>query len=239
MACTMKLRSALLAVPALLLVACAADSSGDPADPSAAPGDEQDITSTATGVSLEASDNGATFAVEEGKKILVQLTYGGFVASPYGAYEVTSTDRSLGYPKITTKTPRIPDAPVTQKLVWQTGGFSHAGETHKVVLTAKSLNGGKARTFAFTAKIVAKASSGAKNGAMCGGIAGLACASGLDCIMSGAEHPDQSGTCRARNVGAAIGAMCGGFAGLRCQDGLECQIGAKHPDAAGSCVLMN
>jgi hypothetical protein len=236
----MNCRTAFVALPALLLFACAAESSSDPnASPSDQAGDEQDITSTSTGVSLESSDNNAVFAVEEGKNVLVNLVYGGFTATPYGAYEVTSTDRSFGDPKITTKTPRIPDAPTTQRLLWHTGVFSHAGETHKVVLTAKSLNGGKDRTFKFTAKIIAKASSGAKEGAMCGGIAGLACGPGLDCIMSGDVHPDQAGKCRKRDIGAGIGAMCGGFASLRCQDGLECVLGAKHPDASGTCSVMN
>jgi hypothetical protein len=177
--------------------------------------------------------------VEEGKKITVNLTYGGFVASPFGKYEVTSTDKSLGYPKVTVKTPRIPDAPTTEKLVWQTGVFSHAGETHKVTLTAKSLNGLGSKKFTFTAKIVAKAAAGAKEGKMCGGFAGIACADGLDCVLPTPVHPDESGTCRKQSSGAAIGAMCGGFAGIRCQDGLECILAGNHPDEAGTCAIMN
>lgn len=231
----MNLRTALLAIPALLLVACAAETND-----SAEQAQEADLTKSATGVSLESSDNGKTFAVEEGKKVFLHLSYGGFTATPYGKYDVTSVDKSFGQPKVTVKAPRIPDAPTTETLEWQTGVFSHAGESHHVVLTAKALNGGKARTFTFTAKIIAAKSTGAKEGQMCGGIAGFACASGLDCDMgSGPMHPDQAGTCRARFNGAALGAMCGGFAGLRCQDGLECEMAGNHPDEAGTCAIVN
>jgi hypothetical protein len=38
-------------------------------------------------------------------------------------------------------------------------------------------------------------SAARKAGETCGGIAGLRCAAGLDCQMSGAAHPDQSGVC--------------------------------------------
>jgi hypothetical protein len=38
-------------------------------------------------------------------------------------------------------------------------------------------------------------SGGRKEGESCGGVAGLRCASGLDCQMSGPTHPDQSGVC--------------------------------------------
>ncbi len=229
----MNFRTALLAIPALLLVACAAETND------ADQAQEEDLTRSATGVSLESSDNGKTFAVEEGKNVVVNLSYGGFTATPYGKYDVTTTDKSMGYPKVTVKTPRIPDAPTTAKLTWNTGVFTHAGETHHVVLTSKSLNGGKARTFSFTAKIIAKKSTGAKIGQMCGGFGGLPCASNLDCEMSGPMHPDQAGTCRARDDGAAIGGMCGGIAGFRCQDGLDCELSGNHPDASGTCAILN
>ena len=35
----------------------------------------------------------------------------------------------------------------------------------------------------------------AKAGEMCGGIAGIGCADGLVCKMTGPMHPDKSGTC--------------------------------------------
>jgi thiol:disulfide interchange protein DsbA len=33
-------------------------------------------------------------------------------------------------------------------------------------------------------------------GATCGGIAAIQCATGLKCVMTGPTHPDQSGTCK-------------------------------------------
>jgi hypothetical protein len=36
---------------------------------------------------------------------------------------------------------------------------------------------------------------GVKEGELCGGIAGLQCAEGLTCKMTGPTHPDQAGTC--------------------------------------------
>jgi hypothetical protein len=36
----------------------------------------------------------------------------------------------------------------------------------------------------------------AKEGQMCGGIAGIMCEEGLNCVMPGPTHPDQSGTCK-------------------------------------------
>jgi len=36
----------------------------------------------------------------------------------------------------------------------------------------------------------------AQPGGMCGGIAGIQCPTGTQCVMTGPRHPDQSGTCR-------------------------------------------
>lgn len=41
-----------------------------------------------------------------------------------------------------------------------------------------------------------RASEGAKEGEMCGGIAGIMCKNGLHCVMVGPSYPDQAGTCR-------------------------------------------
>ncbi|NOU34532.1 MAG: hypothetical protein HOO96_42105 [Polyangiaceae bacterium] len=41
-----------------------------------------------------------------------------------------------------------------------------------------------------------RASDGAKEGEMCGGIAGIMCKNGLHCVMVGPTYPDQAGTCR-------------------------------------------
>jgi hypothetical protein len=78
--------------------------------------------------------------------------------------------------------------------------------------------------------------SGAKEGAMCGGIAGLRCASGLDCVLAG-DHPDEAGTCQksAAPKPGEEGATCGGFAGLTCKSGLSCKITEKAADASGTC----
>ncbi len=42
----------------------------------------------------------------------------------------------------------------------------------------------------------APAWEGAKEGEMCGGIAGIMCKNGLHCVMVGPTYPDQAGTCR-------------------------------------------
>lgn len=230
----MKTKLALLALPAFLLLgACAVDAtdSTDDAEPTA-----EELSRTKTGATLDSSDNGKTFSLEVGKKITVKLSYGGFTAHPYGTYAVT-TKGGLGTPKITTKTPHIPDAPSTETLEWTT--LHAALGTHTVVLTAKSLNGEKPRTFTFTVKIIAPKSTGAKEGQMCGGFGGIACADGLDCVIDAPIYPDKAGTCRKAPKGAGLGAMCGGFAGILCQEGLECVGVAHHPDAAGTCAIVN
>ena len=197
---------------------------------------EDDLTNSSVGVTLDGSDNGATFAVQEGKKVIVNLSYGGFTQTPLGKWEVTSFDKSFGYPKITTKSnPEVPDAPTAQKLVWKLGPLVHAGESHRVTLTAKSLSGGRSKTFSFTAKIV-NLRTGAKEGKMCGGIVGIMCADGLDCKMT-SNHPDASGICRKRVVSSGSGQMCGGIMGLLCAEGFHCKFsGARHPDQSGTCV---
>lgn len=236
----MNLRALRFALPfaalfaATALAGCATDATeqGD----EAVDDTEDNLTSSSVGVTLDGSDNGATFNVLEGKKVIVNLSYGGFTATPHGKWEVTSVDRSFGYPTITTKNnPQVPDAPTAQKLVWKLGPFVHAGETHKVTLTSKPLGGGgRPLTFTFTAKIV-KLPTGAAEGKMCGGIAGIMCKDGLDCIIT-SNHPDAAGTCRKRFVGGGAGEMCGGIAGRRCADGFHCEFtGARHPDQSGTC----
>lgn len=228
----MNFRAALCLVPfALIAGGCAAEVDDNASD-------SEDLTKTATGVSLDASDSGKTFYIEEGKKVVVNLYYGGFTATPVSKWEVTSTDRSFGYPKITTKAPpaHTADMPTSEKLEWKIGPLVHAGETHKVTLTAKALGGGRDKTFTFTAKIIKAAPTGAAEGKMCGGFAGIRCADGLDCIMEEPIHPDEAGICRARFVGAGLGKMCGGIAGIRCAEGLECELSGHFPDASGKCV---
>ena len=81
-----------------------------------------------------------------------------------------------------------------------------------------------------------KAAAGAKEGATCGGIAGIRCASGLECDLTG-DHPDEAGTCKKPSAPIAgdQGATCGGIAGLTCKSGLNCKITDKGADASGTC----
>ncbi|HEX2687104.1 MAG TPA: hypothetical protein VHN14_10825, partial [Kofleriaceae bacterium] len=76
---------------------------------------------------------------------------------------------------------------------------------------------------------------GAGVGKLCGGIAGIPCAEGLTCKMTGPSHPDQAGICV--RAGAGVGKLCGGIAGIPCAEGLTCKMtGPSHPDQAGICV---
>ena len=81
--------------------------------------------------------------------------------------------------------------------------------------------------------------AGGKEGATCGGFAGLRCASGLECVLPG-NHPDEAGTCKKAGSSAPKageeGATCGGIAGLTCKSGLSCKIADKATaDASGTC----
>jgi len=80
---------------------------------------------------------------------------------------------------------------------------------------------------------------GAKEGATCGGFAGIRCASGLECDLTG-SHPDEAGTCKKPSAptppkAGEEGATCGGIAGLTCKSGLSCKITDKGADASGTC----
>jgi hypothetical protein len=85
----------------------------------------------------------------------------------------------------------------------------------------------------------------AEEGEMCGGIAGIQCAEGLSCDMTGSEGiADGSGTCVTEKVTqeeekgepAQAGEVCGGEAGIECASGYDCvtQDGAEV-DAEGVC----
>jgi hypothetical protein len=83
--------------------------------------------------------------------------------------------------------------------------------------------------------MVAKPSPGAEGG-MCGGLAGIKCAAGLDCQIPN-SFPDADGTCvKAAPKPGEEGGMCGGLAGIKCAAGLDCQIPNSFPDADGTCV---
>jgi hypothetical protein len=51
------------------------------------------------------------------------------------------------------------------------------------------------QTLVCTLGTLATPASGAGLGQLCGGIAGIACAEGLTCKMTGPPHPDQAGIC--------------------------------------------
>jgi hypothetical protein len=70
-----------------------------------------------------------------------------------------------------------------------------------------------------------------RDGQACGGIGGLACASGQTCVVT-ETHVDAMGICRARGE---IGTPCGGIGGLPCDAGLACVVTASYPDAMGVC----
>jgi hypothetical protein len=215
-----KLHVLFAVLPVLALAACAAEESDD---------SDEDLTRTATTVSLEASDNGAEFNVEQGKKIVVNLGYGEFVAGT--PWTVKSAPRALGAPKVTNKVPGCCDRPTAQRLQWKVGPLSQAGETYNVTLEGNHNN-----TFSFVAHVVARggARPAALAGAACGGTSRAVCGEGLDCKVLASN--DSAGVCRARFEGAGLGQTCAGIAGIRCADGLECGGVANHPDAAGRCV---
>jgi hypothetical protein len=68
---------------------------------------------------------------------------------------------------------------------------------------------------------------------MCGGIGGLECVTGLDCVYENGQtnppYPDAAGNCTARS-------FCGGIAAFPCPSGFTCQLDGTFPDAGGHCV---
>jgi hypothetical protein len=87
----------------------------------------------------------------------------------------------------------------------------------------------------FTKDAPAKPAPGTEGG-MCGGLAGIQCADGLECQTP--NYPDADGTCvkvEAPKPGE-LGGTCGGFAGIPCKDGLVCQFSALCCDVPGVCV---
>jgi hypothetical protein len=69
-------------------------------------------------------------------------------------------------------------------------------------------------------------------GKFCGGIGGIACPEGYDCVLDGA-YPDAGGKCHATE--SAEGKFCGGIAGITCPKGYGCQLDGSYPDAGGKC----
>ena len=64
--------------------------------------------------------------------------------------------------------------------------------------------------------------------AKCGGIAGIQCKQGYECVTK-AKYPDAMGSCYKQQ-------MCGGIAGISCPTGYTCVMsGPHHPDQAGLC----
>lgn len=76
--------------------------------------------------------------------------------------------------------------------------------------------------------------AGASAGQPCGGIAGIQCQTGLECVFSaGSPVPDAEGTCR---VVSGVGGPCGGFTSSPdvCAMGLHCVVN-RIPDIPGTC----
>jgi hypothetical protein len=72
----------------------------------------------------------------------------------------------------------------------------------------------------------------------CGGIAGLQCAAGEDCVIADKDLnvPDASGNCRKPTGRGGDSQLCGGIAGIPCGPGLECVLPAHPvPDVPGKC----
>jgi hypothetical protein len=224
----MNIRTLLTLLPLIIVSGCASSTADAPDNT------EEDLKKTAAGVSLSARDNGATFAVEMGKKVVVKLAFGGNSPSALSQWVVTSTSRSLGQPVITVKNSPATDAPATQTLQWKIGGFTQPGDVNKVTLTSTLPSGAK-KTFSFTAKVIAARPTAARVGEVCGGTAGVACAADLDCVIR-TTRPDGSGICRKTPTGSDVGEICGGIAGFLCKDGLSCKLAGTFPDAAGECV---
>lgn len=192
--------------------------------------DEEDIVRTNAGVALEQSDNNSSFSIAPKKTVVLTLTYGGIAAS-HGKWSVTSTDRTFGYPKEKSKTPRHPDAMTIQTFTWTAPSSPGA---HRVVLSANPLGSGRARTFSFTAR-VETAPQTAKLNQRCGGSTSILCEEGLQCMFDSAAT-EVDGVCKRRAVGARLGETCNGIAAIRCGAGLVCRLTYRHPDSAGVCV---
>ncbi|MBI2465277.1 hypothetical protein HYV64_03980 [Candidatus Shapirobacteria bacterium] len=102
--------------------------------------------------------------------------------------------------------------------------------------------------FGFNSRVMAVGEP-AKEGQLCGGIAGIICASGLTCKYSNNTGVDRSGVCvrvltPTPRRPAQEGQLCGGIAGTICASGLKCEMnrcgdgGQKCPDGSGVCVKM-
>jgi hypothetical protein len=168
----------------------------------------------------------------EGKKIVVNMSYGVFSADPHEKFVVSSTNRTFGYPQETLKLVASLDTQLQQRFEWKTGGLVVAGQSHTVELSAERPDGQEPLLFTFTAQIVKKASTRARVGEPCGGTSAVTCAEGAECVMPSGSA---KGSCRAVFRGAALGRFCGGIANVRCADGLECGYDGRYADAGGKC----
>jgi hypothetical protein len=130
----------------------------------------------------------------------------------------------------------VPTDP-TKKFNLTISNEATANGEFKAVLGQAKLGG---RSFGSQSLVCALAASdppgaGAGLGQLCSGIAGIPCAAGLTCQMTGPSYPDQAGICV--RAGAGLGQLCSGIAGIPCAAGLTCQMtGPSHPDQAGICV---
>lgn len=141
---------------ALLSLLLACGSAACAVAPDAAEDTESDdMTAELKGVVLGDADDGHTITATEGQQVTVKLSAN---ATTGYQWQVASTDKTFGYPKITySASSTTVGAGGTTKLVWKTSGALSMVGTHTVKLeyqrpwaeTAKP-----ARTFSFTVKIV-------------------------------------------------------------------------------------
>lgn len=150
----MRFRS-LFAVAALAFalspLAC---SSGEESDPTSSPDETGDSADELKSKSLTDADNGKTITVTEGQNVVIKLG-----SNPTTGYEwqVTSTDKTIGYPKETfiKNTDGAVGSGGTQKFTWKTkaGGGSMVG-THHIKLDYKRASGKPSKSFTLTIKII-------------------------------------------------------------------------------------
>jgi hypothetical protein len=189
-------------------------------------------SSTAAGIGIRVVTGGAVPGTQAYVHALPSTNSRTKVATFVGAVEVRSETRTIGNAVET-----VIAATDRSRTFHLTIRRETAYSEPRVVLDRAELGG---RSFGRQSLVCTLAAldvpgPGAGLGKLCGGIAGIPCAEGLTCQMTGPSHPDQAGICV--RAGAGLGKLCGGFAGIPCAEGLTCLMsGPPHPDQAGICA---